>query len=109
MAKSYDPRKKLRQIWNKCSNPLTLIISYEDNEGRYILTDDTKTFGRIIDPKGGVIYCSTYVLNIFKNTSKWYKYSGSQDILLDILGNVTKIWTNDKDSVDFDIEDYKKN
>lgn len=109
MTKSYDPRKKLRQIWSKCNNPLKLVISYEDNDGRYILTDSTRTFGRIVDPKNGVIYCSTYVLNIFKNTAKWYRYSGNQDILPDVLKNVTKIWVNDKDSIDFNMEDYKEN
>jgi hypothetical protein len=106
MSKNYNPRKRLQQIWNKCKNPFNLIISYEDDSGRYILTDSSRTFGRILDPKNSTIYCSTYVLNIFKNTTRWHKYTGNQDLLYELIKDIKQIWDNDKTVKDFHLEDY---
>ncbi|TDT63681.1 hypothetical protein [Fonticella tunisiensis] len=110
MSKKYDPNKKLRKIWKICENPLDLIIAFEKDTGRYLLSDPTKTYGRILDTVEETIYAPIYVLSIMKYDPipAWHKYEGSQDKLMELLNKVKTIWYTDKDSKDFHIEDYIK-
>jgi hypothetical protein len=108
MAKTYDPNKKIRRIWSICSNPLDLVISYEDKKGRYLLTDKTKAYGRILDVNNQSIFSPIYTLSILKYSPPWYKYEGSQDILRELLSKIKYIWYTDKDSKEFKLEDYEK-
>lgn len=106
MAKKYDPRKKLFKVWEICKNPLKMKIAYEDRTGRYILSDPTGYYGRIIDVNEGIIYTPIYVINILKFNPPWHKYTGEQDKLKDLLSKMKTIWYTDKDGKDFDISEY---
>lgn len=89
MAKKYDPNKRLRRV---CRNPLKLIIGYEDGYNRYILIDETKTFGRVLDMNVSTIYDTKYLAAIFKFNPKWKKYTGSQEELREMLLKIKYIW-----------------
>lgn len=110
MAKKYDPNKKMRKIWKLCENPLSLTILMEKDNGRYLLADQSKLYGRIMDINEGAIYAPTYVyyITMFDPTPVWKKYEGSQDKITELLESIGIIWYTDKESKDFKIEDYKK-
>ena len=110
MGKKYDPNKKLRKIWRICDNPLKLSILFDKGNGRYLLADPTKTYGRIMDINDETLYTPIYVLSILKYDPipSWQKYEGDQEKLKELLSKIKTIWYTDKDSRDFKIEDYNK-
>lgn len=107
MARKYDPRKNMYRIWNICSNPLKLTITHENNSGRYVLTDNTRLYGRIMDINEETIYAATYILNVLKFGGPWHKYIGEQEKKKELLLKVKTIWYTDKDSKDFNIAEYE--
>jgi hypothetical protein len=61
MPNGYDPSKRFKKV---CRNPLELIISYDDGNGQYILTDKNKVYGRVLDMKNLTLFDTKYVLAI---------------------------------------------
>lgn len=89
MPGGYDPGKRFIKV---CRNPLKLIISYEDGNGLYILTDENKVYGRVLDLKSLTLFDAKYLLAILKYNPIWHKYTGGQEILQELLSNIKYIW-----------------
>lgn len=111
MPNGYDPSKRFKKV---CRNPLELIISYDDGNGQYILTDKNKVYGRVLDMKNLTLFDTKYVLAILKYNPIWHKYTGSQQLLPDLLKDIKYIWDvppkpdGPNKPRDFKIDDYRK-
>lgn len=108
MAKKYDPRKSLYKIWGICSNPFKLFITHESNNGRYVLTDNTRSYARILDLNEETIYAATFLLNVLKLGGPWHRYTGDQGRKKELLSKIKTIWYTDRDSKEFHIEEYEQ-
>lgn len=107
MTRKYDPKKVMYKIWRICENPLNLTITHESNNGRYVLSDASKLYGRILDLNEEAIYAGTYLVNILKFGGPWHKYSATQDQKPLLLQKVKTIWYTDRESKPFSLEDYQ--